>query len=573
MKKLFTSLFIYLFMIGMASAQNSIVISEIMYNPPESGDDSLEYYEIANTSGTDYSLAGHIMTSGVVDSFGVNDVVPAHGFFVSAKKASSFNIVFGFLPHQWKSGSLNNGGETLTLSNGAGGIVATVAFGDSGLGWVPEADGEGPSMELCDLSGDVNAPSSWGIATTGTGIIVNGYEVFGSPGTDNTAECGSVVDPNTVIVANFQFTPADITINEGESVKWKFEEGMHNVNGNQNIFPANPESFRSGEPADAPYEYSHQFNIPGDYDYHCDPHAPGMKGKVHVIAKPPAVTYPIRTIGQVDDLNVDGGADSLGKKCEVSGIIYGVNMRASGLSSTIIDGARDGIGIFNPSKTFGYTVKESDNVTIRGTVDQFNGLTQILIDTIWVNSTNASLHDAREVLALDESAESDLVVFTDMSLKTPSEWVKGSTFNATITNGSIDVLLRVVNTTTLSAQDAPVGTFSVKGIGGQFDSSSPYTEGYQLLPRRKEDLDLFASTKVNDIAKQVDIYPSPAQNDVFIRTSLKIKQIEVIDAQGRVLTKQLNQLNSVNISALSPGAYWLKITTIDGSGVKSFQKI
>ena len=93
------------------------------------------------------------------------------------------------------------------------------------------------------------------------------------------------------------------------------------------------------------------------------------------------------------------------------------------------------------------------------------------------------------------------------------------------------------------------------------------------MPRRKEDLDLFASTKVNDIAKQVDIYPSPAQNDVFIRTSLKIKQIEVIDAQGRVLTKQLNQLNSVNISALSPGAYWLKITTIDGSGVKSFQKI
>lgn len=88
------------------------------------------------------------------------------------------------------------------------------------------------------------------------------------------------------------------------------------------------------------------------------------------------------------------------------------------------------------------------------------------------------MHDAREVLALDESAESDLVVFTDMSLKTPSEWVKGSTFNATITNGSIDVLLRVVNTTTLSAQDAPVGTFSVKGIGGQFDSSSPYTEGY-----------------------------------------------------------------------------------------------
>ena len=51
------------------------------------------------------------------------------------------------------------------------------------------------------------------------------------------------------------------------------------------------------------------------------------------------------------------------------------------------------------------------------------------------------------------------------------------------------------------------------------------------------------------------------------------KQIEVIDAQGRVLSRQLNQVNSVNTAALSSGAYWLKITTSDGSGVKAFQKI
>ena len=570
MKKLFT--FIAFCLFAMARAQSPLVISEIMYNPPEAGDDTLEYLEITNLSNQPYSLVGHFITSGIVDTFGVNDVIPANGYFITAKQASSFNIVFGFTPHQWKSGSLNNGGETITLTSPSGATLSSVDFGDSGAGWPAEADGSGYSMEMCDLFEDINNPSNWGKSGTNTGININNFDVYGTPGELNTATCGPLVNPNTVIVANFSFTPDEITINEGETVTWKFEDGTHNVNGDQSVFSNNPESFRSGEPTSAPYEFSYTFNTPGDYDYRCDLHT-SMRGKVHVIPDAPAVVYHVRTIGQIDGIDEFGAADSLGKKVEVTGVVYGVNMRTTGISSTIIDGSRDGIGIFNSNETFGYTVKEGDRVTVRGTVDQFNGLTQILLDTIWVNDSNNTLHAATQVSDIDESTESDLVLLTGMSLVDPGQWLKGTTFNASITNGTITVVMRVVSTTTLSSQDAPVGTFSVKGLGGQFDPSSPYNEGYQLLPRYKEDVSVFASTKNTEIAAQVNLFPSPVENELFLASKLNIQKIELINANGNVINSQSTHLNRVNTSSLNPGPYWLRITTSEGSGTKGFLKI
>ncbi len=77
------------------------------------------------------------------------------------------------------------------------------------------------------------------------------------------------------------FTPADITINEGDTVVWTNTEGRHNVNGLQSKYPSNPESF--GNDVGTGWVYSHVFTMPGNYDYNCDPHvALGMVGKVTV---------------------------------------------------------------------------------------------------------------------------------------------------------------------------------------------------------------------------------------------------------------------------------------------------
>mgnify|MGYP001798990964 CR=1 FL=1 len=75
----------------------------------------------------------------------------------------------------------------------------------------------------------------------------------------------------------------------------------------------------------------------------------------------------------------------------------------------MIDDANDGIAVFNGSNDFGYTVTEGDEVTVRGTISQFNGLTQINADTVFMNSMDNSLFDPTEVAVLDESTESQLI--------------------------------------------------------------------------------------------------------------------------------------------------------------------
>ena len=85
-----------------------------------------------------------------------------------------------------------------------------------------------------------------------------------------------------VDVTNNIFTPKEITITQGDTVIWTNSEGRHNVNGQQSVYPSNPETF--GNAVGTGWEYSHVFTIPGVYDYQCDPHVQfGMVGKVTVM--------------------------------------------------------------------------------------------------------------------------------------------------------------------------------------------------------------------------------------------------------------------------------------------------
>lgn len=90
-----------------------------------------------------------------------------------------------------------------------------------------------------------------------------------------------------VTVSDSQFTPAQVTINVGDSVQWVYEGSLqHNVN-------ADDGSFRSGDPATGPWTYTFTFNTPGTYPYHCQVHgAPGgigMSGTITVLEEPPVL--------------------------------------------------------------------------------------------------------------------------------------------------------------------------------------------------------------------------------------------------------------------------------------------
>lgn len=97
---------------------------------------------------------------------------------------------------------------------------------------------------------------------------------------------------HSVTVSSFQFSPANLTITEGDEVVWTNTGGSHNVNGTKATFPSNPVSF--GNSVGTGWTYKFTFSTPGTYDYHCDPHSGSMIGKIVVNAK--SVSAPTLTI-------------------------------------------------------------------------------------------------------------------------------------------------------------------------------------------------------------------------------------------------------------------------------------
>jgi plastocyanin len=81
------------------------------------------------------------------------------------------------------------------------------------------------------------------------------------------------------------YSPQNVTINVGDSVKWTNVSGAHNVNGSTLLFPGNPEGFTSGNVTGGPWTYTAGFTIAGIYNYHCtsEGHAATQFGQITVV--------------------------------------------------------------------------------------------------------------------------------------------------------------------------------------------------------------------------------------------------------------------------------------------------
>lgn len=169
-----------------AASPGDIVITEIMYNPPESGVDSLEYIEIYNTTSSDINLGGFSISDQDDYYFPTDAFIAAHGYVVIAKDSMALERNFGY-PYAYNLNfdGLANGGERITVKDNNGVILNELVFDDNAP-W-PEADGDGPSMVLCDLSSDYTNGANWTVSTTETGIVINGKDLYGSPGSHDDA--------------------------------------------------------------------------------------------------------------------------------------------------------------------------------------------------------------------------------------------------------------------------------------------------------------------------------------------------------------------------------------------------
>ena len=66
----------------------------------------------------------------------------------------------------------------------------------------------------------------------------------------------------------------ELTIRPGDTVRWIWVSGLHNVVSGVQGEPGAGEEFFSGDPEEPPREFEHTFMDTGVFDYFCEVHAP-----------------------------------------------------------------------------------------------------------------------------------------------------------------------------------------------------------------------------------------------------------------------------------------------------------
>ncbi len=443
----------------------NLVISEIFYNNP--GVDDYEFVEIYNNDDESIDLVGYAIT-GIGFTFPTY-VLAAGDAVVIAKDSAIFRAAFGVETLQWPEGEgLSNGGERLTLTAPTGNRVDQVDYGITDP-WDPDANGTGPSLDLCNIDSDNNDPENWKAANTPTGFLISGIEVLATPGTlrDN---CDDIILP-----------PSE---------------------------------------------------------------------------------YPPYSIGVVTTNAANGEADSLGIKCQLQGIVYGVNLWANGLSFTIIGADEEGIHVFSQNDKFNYTVTEADEVVIRGTIAQFNGLTEIVPDTLWMLSNGNNLVAPTVVTNVGEATESQLIKVNGLTIVNPSEWTNsGPGFNVTVTNGTDEFQMRIDDLVDIFGTTPPDYVFNLTGIGGQFDENPPYDDGYQIFPRYLQDIERTTSIIDPKLGRSLRLYPNPVLDRLEVNADLAFDRIEISNAIGqRILRIYAPDRNtSIDMTDFAPGIYTITV--------------
>lgn len=224
-----------------------VLITEIMYNPPESGTDSLEFIELYNRGSDTAQLAGYSFSAGIDFVFPPMELLPG-SFLQVARQADVFEQMYSCSALEWTSGVLSNSGERITLIDARGQLVDEVEYGASG-DWPAGANGNGASLVFCDVQMNNDLPENWFASVEVVGVNTNMDTVFASPGSG----CSRLpvahfwMDQDSVAAGtHVLFTDASL----GNPINWQWQ------------FPgASPSSFTGNSPPPVLYEHGGVYDV------------------------------------------------------------------------------------------------------------------------------------------------------------------------------------------------------------------------------------------------------------------------------------------------------------------------
>jgi DNA/RNA endonuclease YhcR with UshA esterase domain len=279
---------------------------------------------------------------------------------------------------------------------------------------------------------------------------------------------------------------------------------------------------------------------------------------------------PTYSIGLLRGNNVAGTVvgipDSNGVYARTTGIVLGGNRRllpSPGLEFFIFDPVSNaGIGVFRSANFTSnpYTVTEGDLIRVIGTVSHFSGLAQINVDSIVVLSSGNALPAPQVVTSMSDLTESRLIRINNLTLvpssSTSAQWpasgATGSGRTPKATNGVDTFDIRIDNDVNLFNSPAPTGTFSMIGVGSQFDASAPHTSGYQLCPRYLQDLVQVVTYSVSGTLTYNNTASTPMTNSL----------VRAKDSTGAIVgSDSTDATGAYSILALPSGTYTLEGAT------------
>ena len=216
-----------------------------------------------------------------------------------------------------------------------------------------------------------------------------------------------------------------------------------------------------------------------------------------------------------------------------------------------------GMNVYN---TF-FRGKVGDSLIVKGTVDEYNNLTEILdVSYIYNYKDNKDVEPIVITTAdFDEKYEGMLVTVKGVSVSGAGNIIPEEnttyTFNDHLGSGKMFISY----SSRLVGKIMPSDDVEITGIFSQ------YKDTYQILPRNINDINF--STGSDDIMiaqNHVTLYPNPVSDWLYFDSKEKISKLNLYNIGGQMVLSKNLSLNKVSLNLLKEGVYFIELISERG---------